>query len=376
MKAAARMPLSHSHDDRTRPGAVLRSPRMSLLRSQAGETQQQLKLDRLVQYARGHKKALILTHDNPDPDSIASAVALAHILERMAEMEAIVAYGGIVGRAENRALVRVLKLPVVPISRVVFEDHDLICMVDTQPEQGNHSLPARHFPDVVIDHHPERPETRLAPIADVGGEIGATSTVIVEYFRASGLEMPAQIATALYYGIKADTRDLGRQTTPADVDAYLWLFPMVDKEALAEIEHPRLPIEYFQLYHTAIERALVYDHTVVCDLGEIYAPDMVAEVAERFLFLEDVKWSLAYGEYEGQLYFSLRTSDRRMNAGRLIREVIEEKGGSAGGHGSMAGARVPLRGLAPAARARFEQELVQRFLKEFGVRAKKGKRMV
>ena len=375
MKTAARMPFSHRHDDRSRPGAIIRSPRMKLLRSQSGDSQQ-VKLDRLIQYARGHKRALILTHDNPDPDSIASAVALAHILERMADVEAIVAYGGIVGRAENRALVRVLKLPVVPISRVVFEDHDLICMVDTQPEQGNHSLPARHFPDVVIDHHPERPETRLAPIADVGGEIGATSTVIVEYFRASGLKMPPHIATALYYGIKADTRDLGRQTTPADVDAYLWLFPMVDKEALAEIEHPRLPLEYFQLYHTAIERALVYDHAVVCDLGEIYAPDMVAEVAERFLFLEDVKWSLAYGEYEGQLYFSLRTSDRRMNAGRLIREVIEEKGGSAGGHGSMAGARVPLRGLGPAARARFEQELVQRFLKEFGARAKKGKRMV
>jgi nanoRNase/pAp phosphatase (c-di-AMP/oligoRNAs hydrolase) len=348
---------------------------MSLLRSQQGDSQQ-VKLDRLIQYAKGHKRALVLTHDNPDPDSIASAVALSHILERMANVEAVVAYGGIVGRAENRALVRVLKLPLVPIARVVFEDHDLICMVDTQPEQGNHSLPARHFPDVVIDHHPERPETRLAPIADVGGEIGATSTVIVEYFRASGLKMPPHIATALYYGIKADTRDLGRQTTPADVDAYLWLFPMVDKEALAQIEHPRLPIEYFQLYHTAIERALVYDHAVVCDLSEIYAPDMVAEVAERFLFLEDVKWSLAFGEYEGQLYFSLRTSDRRMNAGRLIREVIEEKGGSAGGHGTMAGARVPLRGLGPSARTRLEQELVQRFLKEFGVKAKKGKRMV
>ena len=375
MKTAARMPFSHRHDDRSHQGALIRSPRMSLLRSKEGDSQR-VKLDRLIQYARGHDRALVLTHDNPDPDSIASAVALAHILEHLAGMEAIVAYGGIVGRAENRALVRVLKLPVIPIARVVFGDHDLICMVDTQPEQGNHSLPARHFPDVVIDHHPERPETRLAPIADVGGEIGATSTVIVEYFRASGLEMPPHIATALYYGIKADTRDLGRQTTPADVEAYLWLFPIVDKEALAEIEHPRLPLEYFQLYHTAIERALVYEHAVVCDLGEIYAPDMVAEVAERFLFLQDVKWSLAFGEYEGQLYFSLRTSDRRMNAGRLIRDVIEEKGGSAGGHGSMAGARVPLRGLGPPARTRLEQELVQRFLKEFGVKTKKGKRMV
>ncbi len=361
--------------DRLRATALDRSPRMTVLRSRAADPQR-VKLERLVQYARGHRKGLVLTHDNPDPDSIASAVALAHILEHMAGVESSVAYGGIVGRAENRAMIRVLKLPVLPISRVVLEDYDLIAMVDTQPEQGNHSLPARHFPDVVIDHHPERPETRLAPIADVGGEMGATSTVLVEYFRASGLRMPPVIATALYYGIKADTRDLGRETTPADIDAYLSLFPAVDKEALAQIEHPRLPIEYFRLYHTAIERAVVYDHAVVCDLGEVYAPDMVAEVAERFLFLEDVKWSLGFGEYESQLYFSLRTSDRRMNAGRLIREVIEEKGGSAGGHGSMAGARIPLRGVGPAARARFKQELVARFLKEFGVRARKGKRIV
>ena len=375
MKTAARMPPNHA--DQARARALVRAPRVALLRAKGGAADgQRVKLERLVEYAKGHRRALVLTHDNPDPDSLASAVALAFLLEHMAGVPTVVAYGGIVGRAENRALVRVLKLPVVPISRVIFEEHDLFCMVDTQPEQGNHSLPARHFPDVVIDHHPERPETRLAPIADVGGEIGATSTLIVEYFRASGLPMPPPIATALYYGIKADTRDLGRQTTPSDVDAYLWLFPMVDKEALAEIEHPRLPIEYFRLYHTAIERALVYDHAVVCDLAEVYAPDMVAEVAERFLFLDDVKWSLAFGEYEGQLYFSLRTSDRRMNAGRLIREVIEEKGGSAGGHGTMAGARIPLRGMAAAARARFKTDLVQRFLREFGVRARKGKKIV
>jgi nanoRNase/pAp phosphatase (c-di-AMP/oligoRNAs hydrolase) len=289
----------------------------------------------------------------------------------------VVAYGGIVGRAENRALVRVLKLPVQPISRLDFDDYDLICMVDTQPEQGNHSLPARHFPDVVIDHHPVRPETKLAPISDVGGTRGATSTLVAEYFRASGLQMPPHLATALYYGIKADTRDLGRQTTPADVEAYLWLFPVVDKEALAEIEHPRLPIEYFRLYHTAIERAQVYDHAVACDLGDIYAPDMVAEVAERFGFLEDMKWSLAWGEYRDQLYYSLRTSDRRMNAGRLIRDVIEERGGSAGGHGSMAGARVDLSGLSEAARRRLKTEILERFLREFGVKgSRKPKKIV
>ena len=188
--------------------------------------------------------------------------------------------------------------------------------------------------------------------------------------------MPPGIATALYYGIKADTRDLGRQTTPADVDAYLWLFPLVDKQALAEIEHPRLPAQYFRLYHAAIERAQVFGRAVVCDVGSLYAPDMVAEVAERFMFLEGMKWSLAYGEHGGHLYFSLRTSDRRMNAGRLIREVIEERGGSAGGHGSMAGARVAVRDLDELARKRLEGEIVQALLRGMGVRARKGRPLV
>lgn len=353
-----------------------RAPSASVLRHKAGGETRRMKLERLVEYARTHERALVLTHDNPDPDSLASAFALGHILERLAGVESIVAYGGIVGRAENRALVRVLKLPVVPIAKVDFDDHDLICMVDTQPEQGNHSLPARHFPDVVIDHHPERPETKLAPIADVGGTRGATSTLLAEYFRASGLEMPPQIATALYYGIKADTRNLARQTTPEDVDAYLWLFPLVDKEALVEIEHPRLPIEYFRLYHTAIEKAHVWDQAVLCDLGDIYAPDMVAEVAERFGFLEDVKWSLAWGEYDGSLYYSIRTSDRRMNAGKLVREVIEARGGSAGGHGSMAGARLDLKGASEAARRRLKGEVAEAFLREFGIKPGKKPRKI
>ncbi len=374
MKANVPMRLPSEEPARSSARHVVRAARMALY-PRHGEPAR-TRFDRLIQYARSHKRALILTHDNPDPDAIAAGVALAFLLGKLAGVEAIVAFGGIVGRAENRALVRVLKLPVVPVSRVVFDDFDLICMVDTQPEQGNHSLPARHFPDVVIDHHPERPDSHLAPIADVGGPIGATSTVLAEYFRASALKIPAQIATALFYGIKADTRDLGRQTTKQDVDAYLWLFPLVDKDALAEIEHPKLPEEYFRLYHTAIEKGQVFEDAVVCDLGDIYAPDMVAEVAERFSFLEGMKWSLAFGEYEEALYYSLRTSDRRMNAGRLIREVIEAKGGSAGGHGTMAGARISLKDLSGAARRRLRDEVVRAFLDAFGVRARKGKKIV
>lgn len=327
---------------------------------------------RLVQLARTRKKALILTHDNPDPDSIAAALALAQIFEEKAGLKSTVAYGGIIGRAENRALLKVLKLPVVPLSRVVFEEHDLVCLVDTQPEMGNHSLPSRFFPDVILDHHPERPESKLAAVPEVGGDYGATSTIAVEYLRALGVQPTREVSTALFYGIKADTRDLGRETEAVDVDAYLWLFPLADKEALAQIEHPRLPAAYFRLYHTALEKALVYGNAVIADLGDIYTPDMVAEVAERHLFLEGIKWSLAFAIYEENLFLSLRTNDRRMNAGRLIREVVEELGGTAGGHGQMAGARIPVARLGKAQREEFKKKLVARFLEEWGVEDETG----
>jgi nanoRNase/pAp phosphatase (c-di-AMP/oligoRNAs hydrolase) len=324
------------------------------------------KLERLLRVAKGRKKALIVTHDNPDPDSIAAAVALAHILERKAGVEARVGYGGIIGRAENIAFVKVLHLPVTHIQHLEPEDYDLFALMDTQPPVGNHSLPPKFKVDIVVDHHPVRDESLLAPFADVGGDFGATSTMVVEYLRAARMEPSVEVATALFYGIKADTRDLGRETTQTDIDSYLWLFPRCDKGLLGQIEHPELPARYFQLYHTAIERAKVYGTAVITDLEEVYSPDMVAEVAERMMFLEGMKWSLAYGTFRNQLFISLRVKDRRMNAGRLIREICADFGGSSGGHGSMAGARLPLSGRV-AQRKAVKKQLVSRFIEAFGV---------
>ncbi|MHB8873864.1 MAG: DHH family phosphoesterase [Myxococcaceae bacterium] len=328
------------------------------------------KLERLLRVAKGHRRGLILTHDNPDPDSMAAAVALAHLLDRRAGVACKVGYGGIIGRAENLAFVKVLKLPVVPVSQIVFDEYDLIALVDTQRSVRNHSLPPQVPADIVIDHHPLREDAVPAPFADVG-DSGATSTLVVEYLRAARIEPSVEVATALYYGIKADTRDLGRQTTDNDVTSYLWLFPRIDKGMLAEIEHPELPARYFQLYHAATERAKVYDSAIITDLGEVYSPDMVAEVAERFMYLEGMKWSLSYGSYRSQLYVSLRVKDRRTNAGRLTREVCEELGGSAGGHGSMAGARIPLWGKG-AQRQALKREMVKKFREAFGVERGRG----
>jgi nanoRNase/pAp phosphatase (c-di-AMP/oligoRNAs hydrolase) len=211
--------------------------------------------------------------------------------------------------------------------------------------------------------------------ADVGGDFGATASIVTTYLRASGLPIPRALATALFYGIKSDTRDLGREFEPVDVDNYHWLFPQLDHAALSQIEHPSVPAAWFAAFHRAYGRARRHGEAVVADLGKVYAPDIVPELADRLLSLEETRWSLVIGDYEGHLHLSIRTSDRRMNAGKLVLEIVSGKGGSAGGHGSMAGGRIALPEGPAKVRLAFRQKLVAAFLRAFGA-PKKGEKIV
>ncbi len=333
------------------------------------------RLRHLLQVAKGHQRAIVLTHDNPDPDAVASACGLAHLLTRCAGVAATPAYGGIIGRAENKAMLKVLHLPIQPLSKVEHQPRDLVCLVDTQPEVGNYSLGSNNLPKLVIDHHPPRPASLLTAFHDVGGPAGATSTMVTQYLRAAKLVPGPQLATALFYGIKSDTRDLGREYSAADVDCYNWLFPLIDKPALSRIEHPSVPARYFEAYHRAYERARLYGggEAVVVDMGEVYVPEIVPEVAEKLVSLDGSRWSLATGSYKGELYLSLRLNDKRVNAGKLVREVCAPLGGSAGGHGAMAGARVPLRGRSPELLA---ADIFNAFLRALHVRQGPGTPLV
>jgi len=351
------------------------SPQVERLEPPGSDEQLRFRLRKLLSVARSHRRALVLTHDNPDPDAVASACGLAFLLEQAAHVHAQPAYGGIIGRAENKALLKVLHLPIQPIARLDASHYDLACLVDTQPEVGNYSLAARSAPELVIDHHPARPASLLSAFHDVGGPAGATSTLVTQYLRAARLVPGPALATALFYGIKSDTRDLGREVEGADVDCYNWLFPHVDKQALSRIEHPQVPGRYFAAYHTAYERARLHGngHACVVHLGDVYVPEIVPEVAERLVSLEGLRWSLATGSYKGELYLSLRLNDRRFNAGKIVREVCSAFGGSAGGHGAMAGARIPLDGRTPETLA---QELAMAFLKVFHLRQGPGTPLV
>ena len=144
-------------------------------------------LSDLLDTLGGSRSIVILTHDHPDPDGIASAAALRYLLKELSKARVTLAYGGVIGRAENRALIRNLKINLTPLERLDITKQRSFILVDTQPGTGNNSLPDGVTPVAVIDHHRIRKRTRKSPFFDVREGYGASSTIEAEYLFQSGL---------------------------------------------------------------------------------------------------------------------------------------------------------------------------------------------
>jgi nanoRNase/pAp phosphatase (c-di-AMP/oligoRNAs hydrolase) len=331
--------------------------------------------DKVIGWVRGKGKILIVAHDNPDPDSLASAFALAHLLLLKTGQESTIAFGGVIGRGENRALVSELEIKAIPMEELDLSLFPVVCMVDTQPGTGNNSYPVDRPVHVVIDHHPSREICDSCRWVDVRPEYGACATILFEYLQAQEIYLGTKLATMLYYAIKSETQDLGREWTRADREAYLHLFPLANNRILFNITHPESPREYFLSFNQALESARIYGDLLVFNLYAIDNPDMVAEMADFLLRMEGVTLVLGMGNCRDKEILSLRTTDLSVNAGEVIQEVVAGLG-TAGGHGMTAGGQInPLQGDR-AVQKELENTLVRRLLETLGKTPCRPKRLV
>lgn len=301
----------------------------------------QVKIEKLYELVSKKRRILILTHNNPDPDSLASAFALKYIFRVRCHVDSVIAYGGIVGRAENRAMVKHLRLDIRPITNFAIKNFSVIALVDSQPGAGNNILPKSVLPTIVIDHHrPIRAKSKKVPFADIRTGYGSTSTIVTEYLRESGISnIDRNVATALLYGIKSDTRDLGRGTGSKDMDAFLYLYPRVRFKILSKIEHPELSRTHFKIFERTIKAAMIYRDVVISVVDALDTPDSLAEMADLLIRLEGIKWSLCLGIYRGNVYFSVRTTNMKLRADRIVQNMVKRIG-SAGGHDMVAAGKI------------------------------------
>jgi len=322
------------------------------------------KLDELadVLVAAGRKPVLILCHINPDPDSIAAASSLSFLLKKNFGVRSIVGYGGVITRAENKAMVQRLRIRMKQLSQVDHLQYPGIAVVDAQPGTGNTLLESRGTPPlIVIDHHPLRKLSLKAAYHDIRPSYGATSTILTEYLVAADLTPTRSLANALLYGIKTDTHSLMRGSNRVDFDAFKFLTPMTNPRVLGWIENPSLSPEHFVDYSKGLLRTNLYRDVAISYLGRINSSAIIPELADLFLRIEGICWSLCMGKMKDLMFLSIRSTSRTYRAGNVARRLVGRMG-SAGGHREMAAGQILLDGMTDEEVEDLPQRLVERFL--------------
>ena len=292
-------------------------------------------LHRLYQLFSHEDRLLILM--DADPDSIASGLALKRLLwHRLSAC--VLSIIRPITRPQNERMVRLLGISLTPIQEIKPETFNRKALVDSQP--AHHELFAGHRYDLIIDHHPHLPDTE-ARLVDIRPEYGANSTIMTEYLRAAGIKPSLKLATALYYGIKTDTINFERPAIGADVKAFQYLFPFTRRALVRKLEFAEFNLATLNYLQQTLRRYRKRGNRFFTFLGIVPTPDILVILADFFLRVEEISWTIVGGIYADKLVVIFRNDGLRKNAGRLAQSAFG-KLGSAGGHASSARAEVPL----------------------------------
>jgi nanoRNase/pAp phosphatase (c-di-AMP/oligoRNAs hydrolase) len=326
---------------------------------------QRVRADRLRAHFYDAERVLILMQDDPDPDAIASALALKTLLGRTRTSAPMCTFGTIT-RPENVAMCKILEIEVEAINAADLAQFDRVAMVDVQP-----SFLEERFDevDLVIDHHPVEQPIR-ARIKDVRPSYGATSTILVEYLRAADVKITQRLATALLYGIKSDTLGLERGGTRADLEAFSYLYLLANHNALRRIERPELSEEALDVLAQGLAKRRVLQGVFFSHLGRVATVDLIPQFADFGLQAEGVQWSVVSGVVGDEVHISVRNVGYVKSAGDVTRAAFGDLG-VGGGHRTMAKAIFPVRQLVRAkGEAACQDLIVERFLRALGVAAR------
>jgi len=280
----------------------------------------------------------VRVHRSPDPDSIASAAALKAIAESR-DVEADIVYDGEIGHQENRAFVNLLGIELVARDGIDVSAYDTVALVD-HAKAGGPEADTEEGVDIVIDHYDHDHDHDIA-FTDIRPDISATSTILTKYIQELDLVIDQDVATALLYGIRAETLDFKRDTTPADLTAAAYLHPFADHDTLEQVESPSMSPKTLDVLAEAIRNREVQGSHLVSNAGFVRDRDALSQAVQHLLNLEGISTTAVFAITEDTIYLAARSKDIRMDIGRVLKKAFSEIGETAG-HSTEASVQIPL----------------------------------
>jgi nanoRNase/pAp phosphatase (c-di-AMP/oligoRNAs hydrolase) len=297
----------------------------------------------------------VLTHPNPDPDAMASALGVKLIAERQGT-EATIQHPGGIRHQENRAFETVLGFEAERVDYLADIEHEDVVLVDHGEPRGFDGSD-RIQPYAVVDHHPDGGEGTA--FTDVRPEAGACASIVAGYLEELEFtpaepgeypgedDVPPEVATGLAYGIQADTADLTRGCTALEFDASEYLMPGIDPDRMERIANPVVSADTLEVKARAITNRVVEGAHAVSDVGEVENPDAIPQAADELLTLEGVDAVVVVGQHGGELRLSGRSQDDRVHMGKALDAAVDSihEDAEGGGHARMGGGQVPTAAL-------------------------------
>lgn len=285
----------------------------------------------------------IVCHDDPDPDCLASALALEGLARQQGVSDVTTMYGGGISHRQNWAMIERLGMDVRPYDHAVFEASELVAFVDHSVPGRNNPVPADADVDVVVDHHPHDPVDGI--YVDHRPSAGATATVFTEYVRDLGITPTPRLATALLFGIRRETLDFMRNsTTLAEYSAAQYLHLFADLDALQTLSESLFAPATLDAIARVIDNRDCRGSCLVSSAGRLPNREAVPLSADYLLNLDGTTTTVVFGVADDAVEVSARTLDPDVHVGNRLQRAFRNWG-SAGGHRSMAGAGLPLDGV-------------------------------
>ena len=291
-------------------------------------------------------KVLIVCHDNPDPDALASALAMKHLCDSMGHSSTII-HGGMIEHQQNRAMVRLLNMDLRKLIldweiEDLLNQSDIVLCVDFSHPGANNILPESCVPHIVIDHHTSE-ERPAGDVILVRSEFAATSSLVASVLMNSGIEMNSNVATALAFGIRTDTLGFTRSFNAVDLRALSWLGAWIDWDLMRTFQSPPRSQEVLSIFREALSNATLENGLMLAPISNMVDRDALSQVADFLLPTEDVDIVVSYGVRMSKVILSARSSKDSLHIGKILSRNFAK--GSAGGHRSLAGGQIPFEEL-------------------------------
>jgi len=321
---------------------------------------------RLLKILSAYERVLIVTHDNPDPDGIAAGWAITWLVREKLGKEARLIGGGDIVRAENRHMVKLLRPPIELVRDVEVVPATAVVLVDCGLGSQNHLFKGNGMlPVAVVDHHQAIRYKRRLPFKDVRSQVAAAASIAASYLREQRLVPSRELATAILYAIRTETRGCETFYSRLDRSVLRWSTERAEPSWLAEIEDAPLTPEYYGDLVLALQSTLLYGDTALCLLPRAQGAEISGEVADLLIRCQAIRRVLCGAVVDKDLVLSVRTERGGQDAAELVRVTLEGIG-QGGGHRHRAGGKIPGGGRRESLADVFRDELRNRWLAACG----------